>query len=535
MYKKLSELNFKLVCSSLIFILFFLFTLFFFALFIAYTAWSPYINPINYSVVIGMLEYLEVGIFVMAFCLAMYFSHQKYTLEQICFIPTHIVVLCKLGTVILASFLICLIPVTYILIFAIYQGTDIFFTLNTLCYTLVRWIALLLVADTLGFFVGLIIKTSYSYILAAPFAVITSFLNATIIDIFFGANPSLSRTVAQLLSVGDSYVGASEMDYPGLRLDLGFLVESLFSISVSLLLFVLVYFMSSKGVTTRKVACGILSVGAVLVTGFVFANLSPIEYQYTEKIYITSPEVQPYEITKYKGDLVLSEVSRFTGSFTVEPTTSQKHDPLTLRLDECFTIDEISINGTPVMYSRHGDFITVEGPTNQTTYEIKYHGRVYSLSDIGCVNIYTSWLSAALPPNFAFIPIIDSDSTEKYFDICVSSMNTVISNLDVTQEKNYYYLKGSASSICIFTGFLSEYDYNGTIIYRSKYNFVTDYDAVYLEGIGLNEYMNPQTYEIETGSISQPQKAFLIYDLYGVLGFPVIYGDYMLLNYGLTT
>ena len=46
--------------------------------------------------------------------------------------------------------------------------------------------------------------------------------------------------------------------------------------------------------------------------------------------------------------------------------------------------------------------------------------------------------------------------------------------------------------------------------------------------------MDSRTMEIVQGGFDKPEKAFLIYDLYGVVGFPVVYDGYILLNYGST-
>lgn len=534
MRRKLLRLNLRLIFSSLIFILFFS-TLFFFVLFLAYTMWSPFIQPINFSVIIGMLEYLEVGIFVMAFCHAMYCSHQAYTLEQICFIPHSLVVSCKLGAVMIASSAVCLIPTVYIIVSAVQQGTDLLFTLNTLCYTLIRWTALLLVADTSGFLIGRGIRSTYSYILAIPFSFLTSFFNRTAVEFICGSHPFASRVVAQLLSVGDNYVGAAEMDYPGSRLDLHFLFDSFFSVLLALLLFLLVHLTASKRLTARKIISCAVPACAIVLTAAAVVMSAPQEYQYDKKLYVAPKDIQPYEITAYAGSLTLSESSAFSGSFTVQPTGSATPDFLTFRLDNCFTVDELSSNGRQIAYTQSGDYITVAAPTEQTTYNIRYHGRVYYISDIGCVNLFTSWLSAALPPNFAFVPLLDGDSSLKHYDIHVASLNTVISNLNVTSEKGLYRLSGDASSICIFSGFLSKYDYEGATVYRAKYNFSTDYNAVLSDAFICGEYIDPYTFTPVKGSLAWPHKAFLIYDLYGVLGFPVVYGDYILLNYGFTS
>lgn len=103
MRRTLLKLNLRLVFTSLMYVLVFVFALGAFAVFAGYMAWSPFIHPINYTAVIEGLEYVEVGLYVLAFCHGMYCSHQKCLLEEICFIPRPAVVLSKLAASIIAT------------------------------------------------------------------------------------------------------------------------------------------------------------------------------------------------------------------------------------------------------------------------------------------------------------------------------------------------------------------------------------------------------------------------------------------------
>lgn len=535
MCRKLLRLNFRLIFTSMIYALYILLALVFFLIFSTYIAWSPYIHPINFSAVVGALEYLEIGLFVMAFCHAMYWSHQPCLLEEICFIPHSSVMIYKLVASMIAAETACLIPCGFILISAVQQGTNLLFTFNTLCFTIIRWLVLLMTANTFGFVLGALVKSTYSYILVMPITVLSSYFNETIVEIFLGFHSPASRIVSQLLSVSDSYLATMEIDYSGPRVDLYFLLDALFLVFVSLLLILFLNLIVSKRLTIKKLVAVIVLTGLAGLTVLSYVELSPHEYKYKEKLYPVSYQSQPYKITDYEGIFQLSEFSDFSGSFTICPTGAQMPETLTIRLDSCFTVEELTSTGNQVTFTRDGDYIILKAPSVPTTYQIKYHGRVYYLSDIGCVNLFASWLAAALPPNFAFIPLIDGDFGTKDYDIHVASANTVISNLNVDQEDTLYRLSGKAASICIFSGFLTEYEQDGITVYRSKYNYATDYNTVLSNGLVSANYMDPYKFEIRDDGFSKPDKAFLIYDLYGVLGIPVVYEDYILLNYGFTS
>lgn len=536
----LLKLNLRLIFTSLMFVLAFVFTLGAFVVFTGYMAWSPFIHPINFTAVIEGLEYVEVGLYVLAFCHGMYCSHQKCLLEEICFIPRPAAVLSKLCASVIATSTVCLIPTGFILISAVREGTGLLFTLNALCFVLIRWLCLLLTANTAGFFLGYLVKSTYSYILAAPAALLASYFNETAFDQLFtplfGWRSRQSVITAELLSVTDSHLAAADMDYPGSRLDLYFLLDALFLVLVSLLLIWLLHLVVSRRLSIKKAAVGVLLAGALVSTVSVYARLCPPEYTCEDKLFHTNSQPQPYKITSCEGNFKLSEFSRFQGRFTVQPIGEQRADTLTIRLDGCFTVDELTCGGSPVAYSREGDFLTMDAPSGPAAFDIAYHGRVYYRSEIGCVNLFTSWLSAALPADFAFVPLIDGDWGTKDYDIRVTSLNTVISNLDVVSEGNQYHLSGKAPSICLFAGFLTEYERDGITIYRAKYNAVTDYEErlAYAMTQGC---LDPRTLEWrEGGGFEMPDKVFMIYGLYGTYGAgaPIVYEDHVLLNYGYT-
>ena len=69
------------------------------------------------------------------------------------------------------------------------------------------------------------------------------------------------------------------------------------------------------------------------------------------------------------------------------------------------------IDGKEVPFNRNGDYLSVKPTilpdTPSFDVELKYHGRIYYISDISGVNIISLRKTAALPSSFAFIPIID--------------------------------------------------------------------------------------------------------------------------------
>ena len=60
-----------------------------------------------------------------------------------------------------------------------------------------------------------------------------------------------------------------------------------------------------------------------------------------------------------------------------------------------------------------------------------------------------------------------------------------------------------------------------------------DYDDIYCEmktSIGINGYNKELV-----SNYSKPEKVFMIYSIYGTVGLPIIYDNYVLINYGFDT
>ena len=81
--------------------------------------------------------------------------------------------------------------------------------------------------------------------------------------------------------------------------------------------------------------------------------------------------------------------------------------------------------------------------------------------------------------------------------------------------------------------FLTEYQKDGSIVYRAKYNQITDYDKVLERHVNQSRFVfDRQKAEVVEGDITLMPKMFLIYCNYGTGGFAIPYDDYILISYG---
>jgi len=384
-----------------------------------------------------------------------------------------------------------------------------------------------LVSETLGFLIGTLRKNTYVYLLAAPFSIIFSHLNEYFLFLFFKEDKLIA--ISNLLSLQEPLIHGVDIDYSGARVDLLFAMKCVFTLIFTLLIVVVTIIVAQKRFAFNTVIalCSCLIVLPVL--GRLYVSIFPKVYSYEDKLYITDDRSAGYMILSYEGDIRLSEYSDFKCIVTVKKGIGD----LTLRLDETLKIHELTLEGRKIKYIRSGDFIVIpenEIPNmNSFSVGLLYGGRVQYRSDVDSINIYTSWFSSALPPNFAFIPIVDGDLSEKDYNFSVKCANALISNLTV-EAGDVYTVSGRSNTFCLFCGFLTQFEKEGIIFYRAKYNKATDYWVEYQSALTRYSF-DPYTCEFENLS-TKPRKVFMIYYLYGIFGYPVVFDDYIMLNYG---
>ena len=104
-------LNLKVIFSSVILYLFYAFIALFFLFFLVMMNQTRFIN---HAVFLDSLAYLEIAVFILAFCLAVYFAHRGYALEEACFVSKPACSLGRLSAVLIASGCVCAVPLIYI-------------------------------------------------------------------------------------------------------------------------------------------------------------------------------------------------------------------------------------------------------------------------------------------------------------------------------------------------------------------------------------------------------------------------------------
>ena len=546
------KFNMKVILRSPIFLFYLAFLLLSFLLFVIAAILDPLVNYINYAIGLRDMEYYGVGMLTASFCVAAYFAQRNTILEDTCLIPPVHTHLARFFALAFSSHFILIILIIYVAIMSVIQKTDILFSISTFAATGFRWSITIFLGESIGYLAGLLCNRFYIYLLAAPCACVFGMPNRYLFSLLFRDSDRLQSILSGILSTQSPFPSGMALDYVGSQLDTFFAAGVLFKYLLSALVLFLIclgawclrgkrsvhflrvylktpnapgqraflrcaasFFLEIRQYSCEKMSCAtqkslaaghIMSfqihprkwcAGAVGVciclaaSAFLYVEKFPLRYSATEKLYMPIEEKSWGTISTISGEIDLGQICKVTCNVLLDNVTSSV---VTVRLDDSFKDLQILHDGEPVRYTRNGDTITIYvdnvSQEKQIPLDFVYKGYVYYLSDTNNIDIFASKMAAALPPGFAFLPQAD-DGNPICYDLDVSSGNTVISNLNIenVEQSHCYKIHGTSSSICIFSGFLSEQRIGESICYRAKYNVRTDYAALYEKMFTLGAFI----------------------------------------------
>lgn len=181
MNKQLIYLNIKLTLRSLIFYLSFsFFTVAYAFLAIQLRESGTFFENFD------RMAYIEIVLYLMLFCVAMFFAQKESKLEDVCFVPKEQTYFARLVALLLCSAVYLLIPGAHLIIGAIKQGIGGSYLLRSLLLAVVRWGMIIVSAQTIGYLVGYIARSVYAYLFSIPFTILQSFSNTYMFEKLFG-------------------------------------------------------------------------------------------------------------------------------------------------------------------------------------------------------------------------------------------------------------------------------------------------------------------------------------------------------------
>lgn len=489
---------------------------------------NPYYFVVDYS------DFPEIAIQIILFGFAVYVAQQPSALEKACFVPKHKIAFVKLISLIWCNLILLLNPLIYIGIMSIIEKNSFLFCTLVILRLTIRWLQIMLLAQVLGFCIGYCMRNMYAYLCAILFAALFSFINQTLFS-YISLPQNISEILTQFLSLNKEFSDGLQVEYAG-ALTTRFHLFKLIAI-----LFIAIGVVNTMVLVLNKYHRRRNMIAYIPIVLCLFASISgyiktfPQLYDPMQKLSSGFSTDAPYHIVSYTGILNLSETIMGDIDFVVSTQTKGTLEPLSLKLDAAFDVSQMLINGEPATFDRYEDYIIVTDENmlalEQFKIHIEYSGRVSYINVIHSPNIFSTAFAAALPPNFAFLPLMDGDTDGHIFDLRVCADNTIASNLDIKQEdKNTYVLSGIAKTVALFEGFLTSDINNGVEVYHASYLngdvFRQELESL-TEGRPVIDWQTLQNVDI---SDLQYSKVFLVYNNYYEYNTAVSYDDYIILN-----
>lgn len=488
----------------------------------------------SYNFIVDHSEFPEMAIGIILFGMAVYFSQQATTLENICFVPKYKAVSCKLLSLILCSGILLLNPILYICVMAVVEQTNFLFTILIVLRILIRWVQIIVFSLIVGYTMGLCIRKTYVYLCSIPFVIMCSALNKGVIEMLpFSA--AAKTILSEYLSFNKEFISGLPVEYLG-AVTTNFHIFKFVGILLIALIIVNLIIMCLKENKRARNLVFLLPLGmALFICVIGYSKNFPKQYDPLQKLSSTLLSDAAFHIENYTGTLVLSETLQGDITIFVEALNPQSDIPLLIRLDEAFDVSVFEINGETTPLVRMGDYISVDCEKLEwavsANIHLVYKGRVSYINEIDSLNILTTRYACALPPSFAFVPLIDGDNEAHTFSLVVEAKNTLISNLEaVQQDKNTYALQGTAKTIALFEGFLTSYQEDGIQIYHAQYLNKDVFQQEIQLLLNERELWDYRTLESIDITEVEYKKIFNIYNTYYDYNAAVAYDNYIMLN-----
>lgn len=482
-------------------------------------------DTVNYFDGFQRMEYFEFALYIVAFCMAVFFAQKPSLLEEICFVPRKKICLSHLFASYLAAVIVLFIAWIYLTIGAVAEHVTILYWLRTILYASCRWGSILSWMTTIGFFCGWIVTSKYAYLFSIPFTLLFSVFNHWILC-GRGTLGFENCWFARLICLQRVEIGSTSLVFRGPLLDAEMASKTGFVLALCAVFAAFLYLISQKRFRMRTVCVLCICLLCTGVCAGLYRQLRPAVYDVYQKLY---PPIiaQSAVVRSYTGEIWMREWSAYSLDIEIE----QASGTVVLRLDESIRVKELQVDQASVSYQRVDDELILDAPTDRFVLHIEALGRVSYFDFAGTRSIYTSVSGCCLPPNFAFLPSIGGDETEKEYDLTIHSVQTLASNLHARANGTTYTIQDRGSTVCFFTGDLQTFTHDGIRFIVARYDMRQNeetYVASYREKNEYLTHMDPKTGEISREAWGEMKTVFLL--TYQTTGsFPTVFDDFVLI------
>lgn len=183
----------------------------------------------------------------------------------------------------------------------------------------------------------------------------------------------------------------------------------------------------------------------------------------------TSPLVRSYKMELRTGNTVKNKCV-----IGVDPNGN---DNVKFKLDECFEIEELLVNGAAANYDRNCCELVIKDIANneEATISVKYSGRMNYVDGLDNKTDFCDISGGYLSSFFAWYPKLLSSKNmdaEKEFEITVDACNSFVTNLDSfsLHKKGRNTITGKKKDVLLYIGYISSLELDGrTVILPTEF------------------------------------------------------------------
>lgn len=376
------------------------------------------------------------------------------------------------------------VPLAFISAGCILNGTPAVLWANYILYILSLTAAQILFLSPLGFLLGSVIKNKAAYVFAVLLsAIFTPFLQTALFDSCYRT----SFLVALTNLINLSWDDPTRIKYAGYGMP--FNIETILSWIITVLCGLVFVFLTLGvkrcfKVTGTAALCVLIAAAGFSGAYFteLYFDLSPVisHANYQENYSDSGEYAPPKKIDTANGysDPSSPVISRYDMKLDTGNTVKNHcelelkingNSSVKLRLDQCFEIHSLTVDGENADYDREGDYFTVSlNPSKEVSViNTEYSGRINYADGLHNKTDFCDFTGGFLSELFAWYPkLLSAQNTEqpKDFTVEINAVNSFVTNLDgyALHPSGRQTVKGEKKDILFYLGYIGETSINGT-------------------------------------------------------------------------
>lgn len=367
------------------------------------------------------------------------------------------------------------VPIIFIVLGCIQKGVSAALGINYILFTLASSAAQIIFLSPLGFLLGMLIKNKAAYVVAVLFSLpLTPFLQSFLLESADKKDISFMFALTCLLNL--SLDDPSRVKYTGYGMP--FNGETMLSWIITLLCgsaFVILTLAFKKCFKLKGI-----SVLCLLLAADVFSGA------YCTELYFAASPLMDSMNYEGDGDTAPIKIDTANGYFDPDSPVVTRcnmqldtgntvknlcelelrvngNSRVKFKLDRCFELQSLTVDGQSSPYGREGDFLTVElDPLKETSViTAEYAGRLNYADNLHNKTDVCDYTGGFLSELFAWYPkLLSAQNTEqpKDFTVEINAVNSFVTNLDgyALHPPGKQIIRGEKKEILFYLGYIGE-------------------------------------------------------------------------------